>query len=338
MTSKIDKLTGPQKAAMLLLGMGESFASEVFKHLEDKEIQLLGQQIAKLDVVSTRQVADIIEEFTKMMESPESLRIRGDLFFKNTIAKSLEGPRQQQLLENLDFEDSPDLFQKIKKLDGKTVANFLRNEHPQTVSVVLAHLDRSQAGAVLSEFPENLQVEIIRRIAYLDPVPPGIIEEIDTVLKEEISLVEEVGGRAIGGAQSVAEILNQMERAAEGNILKRLEEAEQEDLADEIRRYMFTFEDLLAVDNRAIMAILKEINTQELALALKATTDELKDKFFKNMSERAADMLREELEIMGPVRLRDVETAQQNIIQTAKRLEAKGVIVLASKGSEDVFV
>ena len=338
MTSKVDKLTGPQKAAMLLLGMGESFASEVFKHLEDKEIQLLGQQIAKLDVVSTRQVADIIEEFTKMMESPESLRIRGDLFFKNTIAKSLEGPRQQQLLENLDFEDSPDLFQKIKKLDGKTVANFLRNEHPQTVSVVLAHLDRSQAGAVLSEFPENLQVEIIRRIAYLDPVPPGIIEEIDTVLKEEISLVEEVGGRAIGGAQSVAEILNQMERAAEGNILKRLEEAEQEDLADEIRRYMFTFEDLLAVDNRAIMAILKEINTQELALALKATTDELKDKFFKNMSERAADMLREELEIMGPVRLRDVETAQQNIIQTAKRLEAKGVIVLASKGSEDVFV
>ncbi|MDD3581712.1 MAG: flagellar motor switch protein FliG [Desulfobacca sp.] len=338
MTSKVDKLTGPQKAAMLLLGMGESFASEVFKHLEDKEIQLLGQQIAKLDVVSTRQLGDIIEEFTKMMESPESLRIRGDLFFKNTISKSLDGPRKQELLDTLDFEDSPDLFQKIKKLDGKTVANFLRNEHPQTVSVVLAHLDRSQAGAVLSEFPENLQVEIIRRIAHLDPVPPGIIEEIDAVLKEEISLVEEVGGRTIGGAQSVAEILNQMERAAEGNILKRLEEAEQEDLADEIRRYMFTFEDLLAVDNRAIMSILKEVNTQELALALKATTDELKDKFFKNMSERAADMLREELEIMGPVRLRDVETAQQNIIQTAKRLEAKGVIVLASKGSEDVFV
>lgn len=338
MAAKGDKLTGPQKAAILLLGMGESFASEVFKHLDDKEIQLLGQQIAKIDVIPTRQLASIVEEFTKTIESPENLRIRGDLFFKNSIAKTLEEPRQQVLLENLEFEESPDLFQKIKKLDSKTVASFLRNEHPQTMALVLTYLDRAQAGAVLAEFPENLQVEVIRRIAFLDPVPTGIVEEIDAALKEEIALVEEVGGRIIGGAQSVAEILNQMERAAEGKILKRLEEEDQEELADEIRRYMFTFEDLLAVDNKAIMTILKEVNAQELALALKAASDELKDKFFKNMSERAANMLQEELEIMGPVRLRDVEAAQQNIIQTAKRLEAKGTIVLASKGAEDVFI
>lgn len=338
MASRGDQLSGPQKAAMLLVTMGESFASEVFKHLDDNEIQLLGQQIAKLDLISTSQVENIVEEFTKLIEAPENLRVRGDLFFKKTLVQSLDEPRRNELLENLEIDQSPDFFQKIKKLDGKTVANFLRNEHPQTVALVLAHLERAQAGAVLSEFPENLQMEVINRIAYLDPVPTGIIEEIDEALKEEIAMIEEVGGRAIGGAQSVAEILNQMERAAEGKILKRLEEEDQEELADEIRRFMFTFEDLLGADDRAIMTILKEVNTQELALSLKAASEELKEKFFKNMSERAGTMLREELEIMGPVRLRDVEAAQQNIIQTAKRLEAKGSIVLGTKGSEDVFV
>lgn len=323
---------------MLLVGMGESFASEVFKHLDDAEIQLLGRQIAQLQLVPTRHINSVFDEFANMMESPENYRIRGDIFFKNSLSSSLEENRQQKLLEKMEMEPEQDVFTKIKKLDYKTVASFLRNEHPQTTAVVLAHLDRSQAGAILSEYPEALQVEIIRRIAFLDPVSSGIIEEIDSALKEEIAMVEEIGGRAVGGAQSVAEILNQMDRATEGNILKKLEDDEMEELADEIRRFMFTFEDLLAVDDRAVQAILKEINTQELAVALKAASEELRVKFFKNMSERAADMLREELEIMGPTRLKDVEAAQQNIIQTAKRLEARGVIVLSGKGDDDVFV
>lgn len=338
MSGKNEKLTGPQKAALLLVGMGEKFASEVFKHLDDREIQLLGRQIAQLSLVPTRQLSGVFEEFSTMMETPENLRIRGDIFFKNSISDSLEENRQQKLLEQMDMEPEQDVFQKIKKLDYKTVASFLRNEHPQTTAVVLVHLERNQAGAILSEYPENLQVEVIRRMAFLDPVSPGIIEEIDSALKEEIAMVEEVGGRAIGGAQSVAEILNQMERAAEAKILKRLEEEEMEDLADEIRRYMFTFEDLLAIEDRAVQAILKEVNTQELAVALKAASEDLRNKFFRNMSERAADMLKEELEIMGPTRLKDVETAQQSIIQTAKRLEARGVIILSSKGEDDVFV
>ena len=338
MASKPDKLSGAEKAALLLISLGEGNAGELLKRLDDKEVQILGQKISRLELVPTKQLATILEEFHKMMEAPEALMVRGDQFFKNTISRTMDMKRQEDLIESLDLDTSPEFFQKIKKLDSRTLASYMRNEHPQTVALVLAHLERPQAGAVLSQFPENLQMEVVRRIANLDQVSPAIIEEIDTALRDEISLVEEVGGRAIGGAQSVAEILNQMERATENSILKRLEEEDFEALAEDIRRYMFTFEDLLGVEDRGIMALLKEVNTQELALALKAASDDLKEKFFQNMSTRAAEMLREELEIMGPARLKDVEASQQKIIQIAKRLEAEGQLVLAGKGSEDVFV
>ncbi|MFW6126580.1 MAG: flagellar motor switch protein FliG [Thermodesulfobacteriota bacterium] len=333
-----ERLSGTEKAAILLLSLGEGRAGDILSRLEDREIQLLGQKISKLEFVPVKQIANVLEEFTKMMEAPEALMVRGEQFFKNTLSRSMDVKRQEDLLDKLDFETSPEFFQKIKKLDARTVASFLRNEHPQTVALVLAHLERQQSGQVLALFPEDLQVEVLRRVASLDQVSPAIIEEIDTALREEIALVEEVGGRLLGGPQSVAEILNQMERTQEANILKRLEEEEQGDLAEEIRRYLFTFEDLLGVDDRGLMALLKEINTQELALALKAASDELKDKFFRNMSSRAAEMLQEELEIMGPARLRDVEAAQQRIIQVAKRLETEGQLVLKIKDTEDVFI
>jgi flagellar motor switch protein FliG len=338
MAAKTEKLSGAEKAAMLLVSLGEGNAGEILKRLDDKEVQILGQRISRLEVVPTKQLANILDEFHRMMEAPEALVVRGDQFFKNTISRTMDMKRQEDLIDSLDLETSPEFFQKIKKLDSRTLASYMRNEHPQTVALVLAHLERTQAGAVLSQFPENLQMEVVRRIASLDQVSPAIIEEIDTALRDEISLVEEVGGRAIGGAQSVAEILNQMERSVENNILKRLEEEDYESLAEDIRRYMFTFEDLLGVEDRGIMALLKEVNTQELALALKAASDDLKEKFFRNMSSRASEMLREELEIMGPARLRDVEASQQKIIQIAKRLEAEGQLVLAGKGGEDVFV
>lgn len=335
---RTDRLSGTEKAAILLLSLGEGRAGDILGRLEDREIQLLGQKISKLEFVPVKQIANVLDEFTKMMEAPEALMVRGEQFFKNTLSRSMDVQRQEDLLDKLDFETSPEFFQKIKKIDARTVASFLRNEHPQTVALVLAHLERQQSGQVLALFPEDLQVEVLRRVASLDQVSPAIIEEIDTALREEIALVEEVGGRLLGGPQSVAEILNQMERNQEANILKRLEEEEQGDLAEEIRRYLFTFEDLLGVDDRGLMALLKEINTQELALALKAASDELKDKFFRNMSNRAAEMLQEELEIMGPARLRDVEAAQQRIIQVAKRLETEGQLVLKIKDTEDVFV
>jgi flagellar motor switch protein FliG len=335
---KSDQLSGTEKAAILLLSLGEGRASDILGRLEDREVQLLGQKISKLEYIPVKQMASVLEEFTKMMENPEALVVRGDQFFKNTISRSMDLKRQEDLLDKLDLETSLDFFQKIKKLDARTLSSFLLNEHPQTVALVLAHLERQQAGQVLALLPDNLQIEVVQRMANLDQVSPAIIEEIDAALREEIALVEEVGGRLVGGSQSVAEILNQMERTQEANILKRLEEEEQEELAEEIRRYLFTFEDLLGLEDRGVMTILKEVNTQELALALKAASDELKAKFFQNMSSRAAEMLQEELEIMGPARLRDVEGAQQRIIQVAKRLESEGQLVMTGKSSEDVYI
>jgi flagellar motor switch protein FliG len=338
LVTKVEKLSGLDKAALLLLSLGEGQAGEILRRLDDKEVQLLGQRISKLELVSTKQMALILDEFSKMMESPEAIVVKGDQFFKNTISRTMDVKRQEELMDKLDLEQSPEFFQKIKRLDSRTLASFLQNEHPQTIALVLAHLERNQAGGVLAQFSENLQLEVVQRIASLDQVSPAIIEEIDAALREEITLVEEVGGRLVGGPQSVAEILNQMERTQETAILKRLEEEDHEDLAEEIRRYLFTFEDLLAVEDRGIMALLKETNTQDLALALKVASDELKAKFFKNMSSRASEMLQEELEIMGPVRLREVETAQQKIIQVAKRLESEGQLLLTGKSSEDVFI
>lgn len=335
---KSDRLSGTEKAAILLLSLGEGRAGDILSRLDDSEVQLLGQKISRLEYIPVKQIANVLEEFTRMMETPEAIVVRGDQFFKNTISRSMDLKRQEDLLDKLDLETSPEFFQKIKKLDPRTVSSFLRNEHPQTVALVLAHLERPQAGQVLAQFPENLQIEVVRRMASLDQVSPAIIEEIDAALREEIALVEEVGGRFLGGPQSVAEILNQMERTQEGNILKRLEEEEHEELAEEIRRYLFTFEDLLGVEDRGMMALLKEVNTQELALALKVASDELKTKFFQSMSSRAAEMLQEELEIMAPARIRDVEGAQQRIIQLAKRLEVEGQLVLTAKGNDDVFI
>ncbi len=338
MALKSEKLSGADKAALLLLGLGEKQAGEILRHLDEGEIQMLGQKISRLAVVPPKRMAAILEEFGKMLETPEALVVRGGQFFKNSICRTMDDPRQQKLMDKLDLDADPDLFQKIKKLDSRTVASFLRHEHPQTAALILTHLERLQAGQVLAQFPENLQLEVVRRIAGLDQVSPAIIGEIDAALKEEITQAEEEDGRAMGGPQSVAEILNRMERATESTILKGLEDEDQEDLAREIRRHLFTFEDLLRVQDRGIMTLLPEINHQELALAFKAASQEIKEKFFRNMSERAAEMLQEELETMGPVRLRDAEAAQQNIIQAAKRLEAQGALVLSGKGGEDVFV
>jgi len=253
------------------------------------------------------------------------------------LAKAVEAGKAKTLLEEMEGESRWNLFQKIKRLDPKTLGNFIKNEHPQTISIILAHLDSAQTAAILQDLPGPLQTEVVYRIAELENVPPAILEEIDQALQEGISTLQNVEGRKIGGIRSVAEILNQMDGSIESAILKGIEEQKQ-GLADEIRKLMFVFEDLLQVDDRGIMAILKEVTNEVLQLALKTASEELKEKIFKNMSERAAQMLKEDLEVMGPVRLKDVEGAQQNIIKVAKKLESEGKIVLAGKAKEEVFV
>ena len=336
-----DRITGPQKAAIFLFAIGEELASQIVKKLDEEEIKRLGGSMAKVSSITPKMLDNIFIEFTELVSSTNGpIAINpsgGGQFIKNVLAKAVEAGRAKTLLEEMEEESRWNLFQKIKRLDPKTLGNFIKNEHPQTISIILAHLDSAQTAAILQDLPGPLQTEVVYRIAELENVPPAILEEIDQALQEGISTLQNVEGRKIGGIRSVAEILNQMDGSIESAILKGIEEQKQ-GLADEIRKLMFVFEDLLQVDDRGIMAILKEVTNEVLQLALKTASEELKEKIFKNMSERAAQMLKEDLEVMGPVRLKDVEGAQQNIIKVAKKLESEGKIVLSGKGKEEVFV
>jgi flagellar motor switch protein FliG len=256
---------------------------------------------------------------------------------ENIVKKAMEGGKAQSIIEGIQEEGKWNLFQKIRRLDPKTIANFIKHEHPQTIAIILIHLDTAQTAAILEELPGPLQTDVIHRIAELENVPQGIVEEIDQALQEEIAMIKSSEGQQKGGVRLVAEILNQMDSSVEGKILKGIEEQKQ-GLAEEIRKLMFVFEDLIQVNDQSIMAILKEVNNETLMMAMKTASDELKEKLFKNMSERAAQMMKEDLEVMGPARLKDVEAAQQAILKIAKKLEGEGKIVLVSKGKEEVFV
>jgi len=336
-----DRITGPQKAAIFLFAIGEELASQIVKKLDEEEIKRLGGSMAKVSSFSPKMLDTIFTEFNELASSANGpIAIGpsgGGQFIKNVLAKAVEAGKAKTLLEEMQGETKWNLFQQIKRLDPKTLANFIKNEHPQTISIILAHLDTAKTAAILGDLPAPLQTEVMCRMAELENVPPGILEEVDQVLQEGIAMLENVEGRKIGGIRSVAEILNQMDTSTESAILKGIEEQKQ-GLADEIRKLMFVFEDLFQVDDRGIMAILKEVTNEVLQLALKTGSEELKEKIFKNMSERAAQMLKEDLEVMGPVRLKDVEGAQQSVIKVAKKLEGEGKIVLAGKGKEEVFV
>lgn len=296
--------------------------------------------MSKISSVTPDNVDSVFSEFYHMAASDPKFLLNPlsrDEFVKNVFTKAVKGDRAQALLDEIQQKGKWNLFQKIRKLDAKTLANFIRSEHPQTVAVVLAHLDAGQTAAILEEFPLPLQKDVVYRIAQLDNVPPGILAEIDQTIQEEMSLIENIEGNTVGGIRSAAEILNQMKSTTESEILQAIDEQEQ-GLADEIRQWMFVFEDLVQVDDRSIMAILREADTDTLKLALRTVSEDLKEKIFKNMSERAATMMKEDLEVMEPVRLKDVEAAQQTIIRIGKKLESEGKAALVSKGKEDVFV
>lgn len=335
-----ENLRGAEKAAIFLFGLGEELASEIVKNLDEAEMKKLGGCMSKISSVTPDNVDSVFSEFYHMAASdPKSLLnpLSRDEFVKNVFTKAVKGDRAQALLDEIQQKGKWNLFQKIRKLDAKTLANFIRSEHPQTVAVVLAHLDAGQTAAILEEFPLPLQKDVVYRIAQLDNVPPGILAEIDQTIQEEMSLIENIEGNTVGGIRSAAEILNQMKSTTESEILQAIDEQKQ-GLADEIRQWMFVFEDLVQVDDRSIMAILREADTDTLKLALRTVSEDLKEKIFKNMSERAATMMKEDLEVMGPVRLKDVEAAQQTIIRIGKKLESEGKAALVSKGKEDVFV
>ncbi|MFZ5764698.1 MAG: flagellar motor switch protein FliG [Thermodesulfobacteriota bacterium] len=332
-----DNLTGAEKAAIFLLTLGEDFTTEVFKRLDEDEIKMVGRQMSKMDKVDKEDIAALLREF-KADAGGDEIYLSGDEMLETALKRALQSDKANEILDDIRSDWRLTLFQKARKLEPKILVNFLRNEHPQTVALVLAVLEPGQAAAILAELKEETQIEVVMRMAELDKVSPEILVDVDRVLQEELLSVEGLEGQRLGGVEAVAEILNNADRALETQVLEGVEE-QRESLAEDIRRLMFVFEDLLGVDDRGIMAILKEVSTDDLKLALKTASDDLKAKIFKNMSTRAVEMLKEDMEIMGPTRLRDVEAAQQSVIKIAKRLEQEGKIqLMTGGGGEDEFV
>jgi flagellar motor switch protein FliG len=330
-------MSGAKKAALFLMVMGEELTSNVFKHLDEMEIKTIGEQMTQIKKVDPKAISSLLDEFVQTLRGERVVGTSGETFFEKTVSKAFNPKKANNLMEDLVIGKKSSNFRKLKTLRPEVLVNFITNEHPQTIALILSSLSFQAAAETLKLLPENIQGEVVVRIAKMDGVPDDILSEIQNVLEEQVSNLGKTGAQKLGGIQVAAEILNQVDQKTERSILEKIEE-NQEDLADEIRQSMFVFEDLINLDDRSIRALLKEVSNDELLVALKTASENLAKKIFGNLSQRAAEMLREDMEVMGPVKVKDVEQAQQNIIKTARRLEEEGKIVLGGKGGEDVIV
>lgn len=325
-----NKYSGPQKAAILLLAFGEEIAAEIFKHMTEFEIKRIGTAMSRLGRVDSDVMDDVMEEFYVILQSNKKFFLGGNDFTKKLISSAFKDDQANSLIEDLALESAANL-DSLELIDPKTLANFLRTEHPQTIALILAHLDPKKFGETLKLLPESLHTEIILRIANLEAVSPEIIDEIDDVLRNEIQSMGNISSQRIGGVDPIVEMLNLMDKATEENILDRLEERDPE-LAETIRKLMFVFDDLTKIDDRGIQAILREVKPDVLKLALKTAGESVKELIFKNMSQRAAENMREEMANAAPAKLTDVEQAQFAIVQIARRLNDEGKIVISTSG------
>lgn len=324
------KYTGPQKAAILLLAFGEDIAAEIFKQMTEFEIKRIGSAMSRLGRVDSEVIDEIMEEFFIILQSNKKYFLGGNEFTKKLIQGAFKDDAANSIIDDLALESSATL-ESLELIDPKTLANFLRAEHPQTVALILAHLEPKKFGETLKLLPENVHTELILRIANLESVSPEIIDEIDEVLRNEIQRLGNVTSQQIGGVEPIVEMLNLMDKATEENILDRLEERDP-DLAEQIRKLMFVFDDLVKCDDRGIQTILREVKPDMLKLALKTAAEGVKELIFKNMSLRAAENMKEEMGNAGPAKLQDVEAAQFAIVQIARRLNEEGKIMIASSG------
>jgi len=337
MAEQLAFLTGARKAALFLMIMGEDFTAQVFKHLNDREIKLLGENMTQVKKVDSKTMSSVMDEFAKAMGAEDSIGLSGKDFLQKAVPKAFDSKKADDILGDLLSKSEEKTFEKLSAMNPNVLANLLMSEHPQTIALILVNMKHQTAAEILQLLPENIQGEVIIRIADLEDVPNEIVNEIHEVVDEMISDMGDETITTAGGAAMAAEILNFLDHKTENAIFEKIESV-REDLADEIRQKMFVFSDLVHLDDRSIRTLLKEISNDELILALKTASEELSEKVFNNVSKRAAEMMKEDMEVMGPVKLKDVEQAQINIVKSARRLEEEGKIVLRGKGGEDILV
>lgn len=324
------KFTGPEKAAILLMSMGEESAAKVMANLDEREIQAVGNYMSSLGDIDKGNIDSVNKEFYDAVESGTGgLGITGMDFLKNTLMKALDPAKATEILNNISTpgEEVGGGLETVRMLEPKTISSFVVSEHPQTAAIVIAHLEPPVASQVIRELPEENRMEIIHRLATLERVAPNVIRELDEALQAEFRTSGAVSGSKLGGVESAAHIMGSLDRATETSILTSLDEVNP-DLANEIRNLRLTYEDILKIDDNGIQLVLKEVNQEDLLISLKTASDELMEKLFSNMSERASLMLKEDLESMGPTKISDVEKAQQKIIAVCKTLEESGKIAI----------
>ena len=334
--TNVDDLSGLEKSAILLNILGNRVTAEIFKHLRDNDVKRIVTVMGQINKVPIPIVKQVLDDFYVEISEEEDI-IFGHATGKDFILETLGEERAKTVLGQLAIVEGSRTLEALELVDPRTLANFLVNEHPQTTAVVLAHMTPDKKCEVLKKLPEPVQTEVVLRIANLDFISPTLLSQVDEILKQELATLGSIDTQQLGGVSPIAEMLNIMDKNTEQSIMARVEERDPQ-LAEEIRRLMFVFEDIVFIDDRGMQTLLKEVPNDKLTVALKTAPDEIKEKIFKNISKRAADLLREDLQSMPPVRLSDVEAAQGEIVNVAKRLEVEGKIVISRGGGEDALV
>jgi len=333
-----EHLSGKQKAAVLCLVLGEDLTAEIFKRLDDDDVQEISREISLMGAVPADITDKVVEEFYNLSLAKEYITSGGIDYAKKVLIKS-QGPEEagkiiHRLVKLLERSTG---FSSLEKINPQQLSKFVQNEHPQTIALILAHLNASRSAELLSALPEDMRTEIIIRMANLEEISPEIVKKIAGVLDRKLEALGSYSLEEYGGVKAVSELFNRMDRRASRIVLEQIESRDPE-LAASIRDLMFVFEDVLLIDDQGIMEILKRVDKRSLATALKGSNDELKTKFFRNMSQRAAEMLKEEMEYLGPIRVIEVERAQHEIVEVVRTLEEEGVIVIGGAGADEYVV
>src|SRR5690554_6604303 len=332
-----NRLNGKQKAAILLVALGPDVSATVFKHLNDEEIEELTLEIANLRSVEKEIKDRVLEEFYELCQAHDYINQGGIEYAREVLEKAVGKERANSILERLTATLQVRPFDAIRRTDPSQLMNFIQGEHPQTIAMIMAYLQPEQAAKVLAYLPPDIQADVSNRIALMDRTSPDIVKEVESVLERKMSAIVSNEYASAGGIQSIVNILNFADRGTEKNILDRLEEKDPE-LVEEIRKRMFVFEDIILLSDRAVQVVLRQVDTHDIALALKTPSEDVTEKIFRNMSKRAAQMLKEDMDYMGPVRLREVEDAQQRIVNVIRQLEDSGEIIIARGGEGEVIV
>jgi flagellar motor switch protein FliG len=330
------KMDGIERAAILLLSMGEKNASEVLKHLEPRQVQKVGMAMSTMSSVSKAKMQNVLVDFISAIDDQTSLTVDAEDYLRTVLIEALGEEKATPFIDRILVSDKDSGLNRLKWLDGRLIADVIRNEHPQIIATILIHLDSEQSAEVVSYFSAEKRAEVLLRMCNIDTVKPEAITQLGQVIEKQLSGQKVAKTASVGGIKSVADVINFLDGAMEEEVLEKIKDWDEE-LSDKIRDKMFVFENLTDMDDRSVQTLLRDVTSEQLKLALKGTTETTKEKIFSNMSKRAADILRDDIEVQGPVKVSDVERAQRDILAIARNLAEDGKIALGSKGGDEMI-